>query len=85
MGGRVFDVKVDGALAFRDLDVFAASGPTRVSCCPRAQCRTVRWTSGSSPAWTSVKGIEVITTGDDVPAWLAASPSTIDFPRPLSG
>ena len=33
----------------------------------------------------SVKAIEVVTTGDDVPAWLAASPSTVDFPRPLSG
>ena len=87
VGGRVFDVKVDGALVFRDIDVFARVGANKglVLSAPAVSDGSVdiRFVAGVENP--SVKAIEVVTTGDEVPAWLAAAPSTVEFPQATVG
>ena len=87
VGGRVFDVKVDGALAFRDIDVFARVGANKgiVLSAPAVSDGSVDIRFVAGVGNPSVKAVEVVTTGDEVPAWLAAAPSTVDFPQATVG
>lgn len=75
VGGRVFDVNVDGAVALRDVDVFALAGAGRalVLSVPVVSdgAVDVRFVSGVQNA--SVKAIEVVTQ----PVYLAARASTV--------
>ena len=81
VGGRVFDVKVDGTTSFRDVDVFARVGANRglVLSTPVVSDGTVDVHFVPGVGNPSVKGIEIVTATDEVPPWLAASPSTVDF------
>ncbi len=82
VGGRVFDVRLDGTTAFRDVDVFARVGANKGLVLSKSVVSDgtvdVQFVPGvGNPA---IKGIEVVTASDAVPPWLAASPSVVDFP-----
>ena len=82
VGGRIFDVKVDGTTPFRNVDVFARVGANRglVLSSSVVSDGTVdlRFVPGVSNP--SVKGVEVVTATGATPAWLAATPTAVDFP-----
>jgi hypothetical protein len=81
VGGRVFDVNIEGATAFRDVDVFARVGANRglVLTAPAVSDGSVDVAFVPGVENPAVKAIEVVTTGSDVPPWLAAAPSTVNF------
>jgi hypothetical protein len=82
VGGRVFDVKVDGTTARRDVDVFARVGANRglVLSTPVVSDGTVDLQLVPGVGNPSVKGVEVVTADESAPPWLAASPTAVDFP-----
>ncbi len=80
-GGRLFDVNVEGATAFRDVDVFARVGANRglMLAAPAVSDGTVDVAFVPGVDNPTVKAVEVVTTDSEVPPWLAASPSSVDF------
>jgi Cep192 domain 4/Malectin domain len=83
VGGRVFDVTVDGAIAFRDVDVFARVGADRglMLAAPAVSDGVVDVSFVPGVDNPSVNAIEVVTTATAVPPVLAASPSNLAFPE----
>ncbi len=81
VGGRVFDVNVEGATAFSDVDVFARAGANRalVLAAPAVSDGSIDVALVPGVDNPTVKAVEVVTTGGDVPPWLAASPSSVSF------
>jgi hypothetical protein len=81
VGGRVFDVNVEGATAIRDVDVFARVGANRalMLAAPAVSDGTIDVAFVPGVDNPSVKAVEVVVTGSAVPPWLAASPSPVDF------
>jgi hypothetical protein len=81
VGGRVFDVNVEGATAFRDVDVFARVGANRglVLAAPAVSDGSVNVALVPGVDNPSVKAIEIVTTGSAAPPWLAATPSSVNF------
>ena len=82
VGGRVFDVEVDGTTRFRDVDVFARAGANRalVLSTPVVSDGTVDVQFVPGVGNPAVKGVEVVTADETVPPWPAASPTAVDFP-----
>jgi Malectin domain/Abnormal spindle-like microcephaly-assoc'd, ASPM-SPD-2-Hydin/Glucose / Sorbosone dehydrogenase len=81
VGGRVFDVEVEGELAFRDVDVFARVGASKglvlsASAISDGSVDVAFVPGVSHPA---VKAIEVVATGSVVPPSLVPSPSSVSF------
>jgi hypothetical protein len=81
VGGRVFDVNVEGATSFRDVDVFARVGANRalMLAAPAVSDGTIDVAFVPGVDNPTVKAVEVVTTGSEVPPWLAASPSAVAF------
>jgi Malectin domain/Abnormal spindle-like microcephaly-assoc'd, ASPM-SPD-2-Hydin len=81
VGGRVFDIDVEGATAFRDVDVFARVGADRglMLAAPAVSDGVVDVAFVPGVQNPSVDAIEVVTNGSAVPPVLAASPSTVAF------
>jgi Malectin domain/Transmembrane protein 131-like N-terminal len=82
VGGRVFDVKVDGTTKLRDVDVFARAGANRglVLSTPVVSDGKVDVQFVPGVGDPSIKGIEVVTADESAPPWLAATPTAVDFP-----
>jgi hypothetical protein len=81
VGGRVFDVKVEGAITFRDVDAFARVGANRglVLSASAVSDGSVDLAFVPGVDNPTVKAIEVVATGTVVPPSLAASPSSVTF------
>ncbi|HEU0171698.1 MAG TPA: choice-of-anchor D domain-containing protein [Acidimicrobiales bacterium] len=81
VGGRVFDVAVDGATVFRDVDVFARVGADRglMLAAPAVSDGVVDVSLVPGVQNPSVDAIEIVTTGSALPPLLASSPSTVAF------
>jgi Malectin domain/Cep192 domain 4 len=81
VGGRVFDVRVEGTTAIRDLDVFARVGANRglTLAAPAVSDGSIDISFVAGVGNPTVKAVEIVTTSPDVPPWLAASPSSVDF------
>ena len=81
VGGRVFDVRVEGTTAIRDLDVFARVGANRglMLAAPAVSDGSIDISFVAGVGNPAVKAVEIVTTSTDVPPWLAASPSSVDF------
>lgn len=80
-GARVFDVLVDGQVVRDDLDVTAEVGPHRalVLHLPVVSDGTVDVALSPVVGIPSLKGLELVTTGPDVPPLLAATPTALDL------
>jgi Malectin domain/Transmembrane protein 131-like N-terminal len=81
VGGRVFDVKVEGAIAFRDVDVFARVGANKglVLSASAVSNGSVDLAFVPGVDNPTVKAVEVVATGGVVPPSLAPSPSSVTF------
>lgn len=80
-GARVFDVRVEGRLVHDDVDVFARVGERAalVLRSPVVSDGAVDVELGPVAGNPAVKGLEVVTTGADVPPVLTATPTAVDF------
>ncbi len=81
-GARVFDVRVDGALARDDLDVFSEVGARKalVVTLPAVSDGAVDVSFGTVAQDVSVKGLELLTTGGIAPPHLVADPTSVALP-----
>ncbi|MGH9227691.1 MAG: choice-of-anchor D domain-containing protein [Acidimicrobiales bacterium] len=81
VGGRVFDVEVEGAIAFRDVDVFARVGADKglVLSASAMSDGSVDLSFVAGVGHPTIKAIEVVATGSVVPPSLAPSPSSVSF------
>ncbi|MGH9258376.1 MAG: choice-of-anchor D domain-containing protein, partial [Acidimicrobiales bacterium] len=81
VGGRVFDVRVDGAIAFRDVDVFGLVGANKglVLSASAMSDGSVDLAFVPGVDNPTVKAVEVVATGSVVPPSLAPSPSAVNF------
>ena len=87
VGGRVFDVNVEGTTPFRDIDVFARVGANRglMLASLAVSDGTVDVTFVAGVQNPTVSAIEVVTTASAVPPLLAAAPRPWRSPTPGSG
>ena len=75
IGGRLYDVKVEGATVYKDLDVYARVGANKaiVLSTPTVSDGTVNVTFSHGVQNPALAGIEVVTASNDAPPTLAVS------------